>query len=415
MSETSFVVPEDQRFACRDCPAKCCKQWSIRITGEERDRFMGEEWIRERLAGHGLAMEEPKPGLFQIPMRAVGGIRQCVFLDDDQLCSIHRRHGHDFLSATCKSFPFMFLRAGEAPVRPVLSQYCPSIRDNYGEPVGLALLAEKWGLQQAASYTLAGHMRLGPVTRLSEPQFLHLSSAWRRLVMQSGTAAEGLARCQFLTARLTEESGAAENAGESFVERTNALAAEAASLTTMTPVAGDLGVRLLLAFVLFSISSPFRLKGTSHTSGRVELARVFLGLLTRRGKTDLLYMPGMVRLANADAVSSAGPDAQKILTGYLALVLERQTLLHQARPMQEVLHRVALAMRVADLYARLLASAEGRSEVNVRDMKEGISIAELTVVLHANLMATVAALEITTGMLALQSSHMGKLIGMRAD
>ena len=81
--------------------------WRAGITREEKERFEGEAWIRERLDRLGVGFDQQGENLFALPLVVREEDRRlvCAFLDEDGLCSQYRHHGRDFWSRTCKTFP----------------------------------------------------------------------------------------------------------------------------------------------------------------------------------------------------------------------------------------------------------------------------------------------------------------------
>jgi lysine-N-methylase len=101
----AIIYPEGQKYACRDCPARCCTSaWGTPVTPEECERILSDDDARFRLGERGSAIL--RAGV--LPMREKDEQLACMFLDDDMLCSLHRKHGHEFLPATCQAYPFGF-------------------------------------------------------------------------------------------------------------------------------------------------------------------------------------------------------------------------------------------------------------------------------------------------------------------
>jgi lysine-N-methylase len=99
----------------------------VPVTKEESDRILGDEEAAARLGARGTAIL--RAGV--LPMREHKEKLACLFLDDDLLCRLHKRHGHEFIPAPCLAFPFGFSENEKSQPVALLSRYCPSIRDNY--------------------------------------------------------------------------------------------------------------------------------------------------------------------------------------------------------------------------------------------------------------------------------------------
>jgi len=85
------------RFGCEKCDhcALCCKGWDIELSKED---------IRSMVTlGYRLGdFLETKP---QPRMRTVGRERNCIFLDEDSMCALEKRHGHAAKPHTCRHYP----------------------------------------------------------------------------------------------------------------------------------------------------------------------------------------------------------------------------------------------------------------------------------------------------------------------
>ena len=188
MATPKFIAPSDQRFACRDCPARCCRvPWSIRFSEEETARYAGEPWVRERIGDK--AMKVLAGGV--LPMREHERRLQCVFLDDDMLCSMHKQFGHEYIPRSCQSFPFGFVAGKGNDVIAQLSHLCPSIRDNYGEPVAGQLKAKME--QRGAIERMSTAMSTVSRVILQRPQYLRVVATWQELLRGDGSPAAILA------------------------------------------------------------------------------------------------------------------------------------------------------------------------------------------------------------------------------
>jgi Fe-S-cluster containining protein len=101
-----IISPPDQRFECRDCPARCCRlPWRVGLEPEEVDRYLADPWVRERAGDEGVPILER--GV--LPMREHDRKLQCVFLDDDGLQHAEAV-SHAAIPRSCQAFPFGFVR-----------------------------------------------------------------------------------------------------------------------------------------------------------------------------------------------------------------------------------------------------------------------------------------------------------------
>lgn len=171
---TKFVFDGEQRFACRDCPARCCRlPVAIPLNQEEIARYRAEPWIRERVGGDGMTWIENG----KIPTVDAHRILQCIFLDDDGLCAMQKRFGHAFLPQTCQSFPFGFVRNEKGALVAQMSQLCPSIRDGYGELITAKRLTEKLA-QKGGEERMSKAMGTRHGRILSQAQYIRVVERW---------------------------------------------------------------------------------------------------------------------------------------------------------------------------------------------------------------------------------------------
>lgn len=103
------------RFTCRQC-GDCCRDWPVALTEAEVERYEARDWspivgprgaagVSER-ARHGGRL-----GTY-LKRRADGA---CIFLGEDDLCEVHRRHGEADKPLVCRSYPFQFVPGAERP------------------------------------------------------------------------------------------------------------------------------------------------------------------------------------------------------------------------------------------------------------------------------------------------------------
>src|SRR4029453_10552769 len=90
MDVRDIHFPEPQRFACQMC-AGCCHSFDVIVNESEHAAFRDFDWsaTRSRFEGHELTVRraDGRDRLNRMP----GGA--CIFLDDDNLCAIHKELG----------------------------------------------------------------------------------------------------------------------------------------------------------------------------------------------------------------------------------------------------------------------------------------------------------------------------------
>ncbi len=372
-----ILYPKDQKYACRDCPARCCRSsWGIPVSAEERERIMEDDEARERLGYRGEAIL--RAGV--LPMKQSGTGLECVFLDADLLCSLHKKHGHAFIPAPCQAFPFGFSENEKKQPVALLSRYCPSIRDNYGEPVG-AVIEDKLA-QAGGARPMSEKMGLRSGRVLSRAHYVRLVDRWAELIDQEKSPAESLLRLFDLTDALDEALPKTKKPSDADF---SAALTKAEGTRAVLPSRGKLsfGGRMLVAHLLGGICYPSRVM-LAHRMTPIrfmEKVRSWgnrLAWLFGVGKVNLLFVekPVPVRqIAKVEPFLSG--ERGLLVVDYLKELLARR----QGMDRQTYLHRVlvdlGLMTALISRYARAAASAEGSREVTAAQVREGIGIAEL--------------------------------------
>ena len=372
-----IVYPEGQKYECRDCPARCCSSsWGIPVSDEERERIMGDDEARERLGWRGEAIL--RAGI--LPMREKDEKLACVFLDDDLLCSLHKKHGHKFIPAPCQAFPFGFSTNEKKQPVALLSRYCPSIRDNYGEPVG-DVIADK--LEQAGgAHPMSEKMGLRSGRVLPRPQYVSVIMRWREILSNGASSSQSLTQIFDFTDAVDAALPRTKKPDD---KELRAAITQADQAPVEALVSGRLkfGGRMLVAHLLGGICYPSRVM-LPHRLKKVTLwenARSWMNRLAwvfSRGTVKLLFvdLPVKVKQVSKVAPFLQGPLG-KIVSEYLIELIDRR----QGMSKQAYLHRVvvdmALMTALISRYARAAASAEGLLEVTEHHVREGIGIAEL--------------------------------------
>ncbi|MCK5022911.1 MAG: YkgJ family cysteine cluster protein [Candidatus Aenigmarchaeota archaeon] len=79
---------------CANCGA-CCRGWDIELSKEDIRTIAKKGYDINRFLS-----TDPMPR-----MKNVGKEKNCIFLDKNNFCVIHTRHGHDVKPNTCKQYP----------------------------------------------------------------------------------------------------------------------------------------------------------------------------------------------------------------------------------------------------------------------------------------------------------------------
>jgi lysine-N-methylase len=268
--------------------------WTIRFDDSVAARFAAEPFVRERVGDAGLAVIARG----MLPTRVEARRLQCVFLDEDELCSLQKRFGHAYLPAPCQSFPFSFVADEHGASIAQLSRLCPSIRDHRGAPV-LPMLPAKLA-ESGGAARLTHRMATLSGVMLGRPQFLKVAATWAAHLAASDDLASTLARLVELTHALERGLEGGEYVADATLDAALA-AAEETSPATTPPRATSYWARLFFAFTLGNLAYPSRLRQPD----RVDPPVPFEGLralwnklvfLFERGRVDLLLLPARVAL-----------------------------------------------------------------------------------------------------------------------
>lgn len=395
--ETTFRSPKGQHFECRDCAARCCTMpWRVIITPEERARFEEQDWIRERFEKLGVAFEALPSGSSAMPLvvRERDQRLVCAFLDEDELCSQLKHHDREFWSRTCQTFPFEFVEDASGEVRVALSEHCPSIRENYGEPLSPQL--GKYLQASGGTKKLAKEMLIGAGTKLTQSQWMSVVEHWEAALQPTqGAATTGDALWQLF--RLTVELGN-QLVGQDEVsdgtfdaklkEGVAKVVSKSGATDKLENQSSTLG-RLLIALSLSRLTLPLRL----IDKPRLSLRNAWFGyrntirLWKRQGDINLLQLPKNFDLAKLSGIPPAlanDEHEQRVRTYFLGVVRRDNLFCEEGRSLHDIVLDLGLAYAVLQFVSRCRALAAGRESVAAEDLGEGIAFAECFFLYHYN-------------------------------
>jgi lysine-N-methylase len=371
-----ILVPEDQRYDCSSCPARCCTSpWGIPVSQEEIERIGSDVIAQARLDARQHRIL--RAGV--LPMVERDRSLRCVFLDDDLLCSLHKARGHAFIPATCQAYPFGFQSHESGRPVALLSRYCPSIRDRRGAAVE-PLLAAKLD-QAGGARPLSASLGLRSGRVLGKEQFAWLIDAWRE-VLTGVAVPEALVRLFEATDRFD---------GALVQDATPSPAALAAAWQKAEPDRPvelrrrrqGFSQRILLAYLLGGLSYPSRVLLPHRTKpisfwDRLRSLGNRLAWLLSLGQVDLYLVPGRVPVGRVARVESVllGPHTS-VVTEYLREVLWRRQGMHKKTYLHRILVDLALMAVVISRHAKAAAAARGAPAANEAEVREAIGVAEL--------------------------------------
>lgn len=372
------LAPEDQKYDCSGCPARCCTSpWGIPVAPEERDRILADDVARQRLSPR----QERILRAGVLPMVETDRNLRCVFLDDDLLCSLHKARGHAFIPATCQAYPFGFQQHESGRPVALLSRYCPSIRDNRGTEIAPVLAAK---LEQAGgARPLAPALGLRSGRVLPPELFAWLADAWRD-VLEQAPLPEALVRLFLTTDRFDEALG--PSGGKPATRATVEAAWRAAKPdepVAVTRRRRSFSGRVLLAYLLGGLSYPSRVLLPHRTakSSFFERLRAFgnrLSWLFSLGRVDLYLVSAPVPLGRLGRVEAVLTGAHaSIVSGYLREMLWRRQGMHKKTYLHRIIVDLGLAAVVISQHAKAAAAARQAQQANETEVREAIAVAEL--------------------------------------
>ncbi len=114
-------------FQCdgKICGCRCCRDWRIVLDDDAYKKFSElAESDRADILKNVEWMRDPTEGVDVMTLKLRDdGI--CTFLDTDGLCSIQKKHGENFLTAICQSFPRVIYKLDDNIFEQSMTLTCP--------------------------------------------------------------------------------------------------------------------------------------------------------------------------------------------------------------------------------------------------------------------------------------------------
>ena len=343
-------------------------------------------WIQERLLKNGAIFEPHGTETFALPMIERARKIECLFLDPDGLCSIHRAEGHEAIPLSCQLFPFDFLESPSGEVHVSMSRLCPSIQDSYGNNIE-SILPTRFQANGSRGRKLCETMDLGFQTALTYSQYTEITDHWITLLKSKKPLQEKLSWMHQMTLLIQKKLEQEKSPSDPLFQEA---LAEAKSLLftppSTPPTKGGLIGRILVALSLYRISYPVRVMRSIKFSLKESILRTqkILQLVREQGSIDLLYTSGRTSLENSKKILSAieSPMIQERLTDYFIEVICRKNIFEERRNLLEILFLFALAYTTLIRFAQIRASSQGRNSADPEDYREGIGIVEFSLLFH---------------------------------
>lgn len=183
--KANLHVHPTMRFSCTMC-GKCCKNWSITFSEEEKVALEQTNWIEifPDLAGRTLwePVKGPRGREWRFKLQENNA---CPFLGPENECRIHGRFGPHAKPLTCQMFPYSFANTPEG-VFVGLRFNCPGVLKGGGTPVAedAKELVHMWKelLKQSAPPNYESRVRVGGRGRLEWSDLLAIEGTFQRIL-----------------------------------------------------------------------------------------------------------------------------------------------------------------------------------------------------------------------------------------
>lgn len=151
MEEIVIVEPAFfSQFQCigSACPDHCCKGWDIDLDEQTVNRYLKSEKIEIRhIAAENIITTKESQSIWgKIKLKDNGN---CVFLDEERLCKVHKSLGENALSTTCAIYPRLYA-SYKYEIRSNLTLSCPEAAKRLLTTPGAMLYSEKIKLSSEA-------------------------------------------------------------------------------------------------------------------------------------------------------------------------------------------------------------------------------------------------------------------------
>jgi len=114
MSKIKVFQPKYYKnFICTGsgCKNNCCHHWIIYVDKHTYNKYKSLEEETQKEFDEKLGFTDESKNEVYIKLNSE---KKCVFLDEDGLCTIQLRFGHEYLSDTCRSYPRIINRVGNS-------------------------------------------------------------------------------------------------------------------------------------------------------------------------------------------------------------------------------------------------------------------------------------------------------------
>lgn len=125
-NKATLIYPKYvEYFKCdgQRCGAKCCRNWAVDIDEDTFKKYEQIESADKEITSKIIYNENRKGYIIQLKENG-----DCPFLTEENLCSIQKNHGENFLSMVCKTYPRHNVKIGDT-FEYSLSLTCPLVAE----------------------------------------------------------------------------------------------------------------------------------------------------------------------------------------------------------------------------------------------------------------------------------------------
>lgn len=388
MESRPIMFPQQLHYSCHTCAGCCRGGWHVVLTETEAARFKDHDWTSIHPRYRDIQVLQPMGnGLLEIAKAEDGG---CIFLDDDNLCAIHKELGFDAKPLMCKYFPYYLTDTPDGVVASfdfacptviaddgrAIAEHEPDMRDIMAESTVMA--AEMKGRLAAGG---AGAVGPGLEARKGVPlawaDYLALDNGLQRVL---GDATRPLTERLLIVDELITRAGdhAAPGGLKPWIEEAAAQHWDPILNNAIPPPVSPLRQRALVAAAVSAIEGGWaeRFRGGSSATSRVGLATA---LLTSKSLIWLptadagLYLGRMLRTRFAQDDPALNGSLSRFLIAYIA----RKSLINGTSVLQGG-RNLALYFGTIRWYAVARAVLAERAAVEEADIRYAIRLAEQT-------------------------------------
>ncbi|HEY9685890.1 MAG TPA: hypothetical protein V6C52_02820 [Coleofasciculaceae cyanobacterium] len=388
--KTGVAFDTNQRYACTDCKAKCCRNpWKIPVTVKETANLRAISWVAERLKAAGVDFIGDDQTGYNLPRVSwPEGGQACAFLDADNLCAIQKQEGHAAIPKTCQDYPFSFVTDGDQAVYSATSYFCPSILHNYGTPMNETIEARFQQWQEGRTIpSLPDSIPMGGFV-LPKDAYLALADTLEALFTRPdlSVAQALLAGRQLLWEIIAANLGQASVSRQSIEETAAAFSRQLSEQVLPDIPERPLIGRVILSMELMALASePLHLAHQAAGKPENNFRFVYIGQLLRmiqdQGSLMLWDFPQAVDLVQARTVriNEHHPELQAALKRYYLHLLKNRHLFCQGEDFIRTYFRLGGSYSMILKLARFLANARDRREAAIEDYLDAIGYTDILV------------------------------------